>query len=340
MPDRRDESRHPWSRQRPGRRLGARDALVCIGVCALLLVLFEGRSILRQGQEMSPGAQRAVVLAVGRPAAWLAGELPLAKVGHRLTGWLSPNDELAASAGTGFDARASGGEVGAVTPDAFDPAELGERPPVPRPLRTLLVTGDSLVQPLDLELARQLAGGSVRVVRDPHIGTGISKTDLVDWGRLSVAQVHKDEPDAVVVFLGANEGFSMRDPSGREVDCCGADWAAVYATRVRRVMDAYRRRGAGRVYWLLLPAQRDGDRQRVARTVDAAILAAAAAYRAQVRVLDLRPLLTPGDRYSDAATVDGREQIVREPDGIHLNAVGSRLVAGRVVAALRRDFRF
>lgn len=202
------------------------------------------------------------------------------------------------------------------------------------------MTGDSLVQPLDLELARSLAGGAVHVVRDPHIGTGISKTDLLDWGRLSTSQVKQDTPDAVVVFLGANEGFPMPGPGGKPVACCGAGWAAVYATRVRRVMDAYRRRGIGRVYWLLLPAQRDGERQRVARTVDAAILAAAAAYRAQVRVLDLRPALTPGDRYSDTATVDGREQIVREPDGVHLNDTGAKVAERQVLAALRRDFRF
>ncbi len=278
---RRDESRHPWSGEQPGRRFRARDALICVGVCALLLVLFEGPSIRHQGEELSAGAQRTLVLAVGRPAGWLAEKLPLADVGHSLTAWLSPEENLGASVGAGFAAPPAGpGGVGAVTPDAFDPAELGDRPPAPRALRTLLVTGDSLVQPLDLELARGLAGGPVRVVRDPHIGTGISKTDLLDWGKLSAAQVKKENPDAVVIFLGANEGFSMPGPDGKPVDCCGAGWAAVYATRVRRVMDAYRRRGIGRVYWLLLPAQRDGARQRVARTVNAAILAAAAAYRA------------------------------------------------------------
>ncbi len=46
-------------------------------------------------------------------------------------------------------------------------------------------------------------------MRDVHVGTGISKTDLLDWGKLAAKQVGKDEPDAVVVFIGANEGFPM-----------------------------------------------------------------------------------------------------------------------------------
>ena len=37
-----------------------------------------------------------------------------------------------------------------------------------------------------------------------------------------------------------------RDAEGREVECCGPDWAALYATRVRTMMDTYRRDGAAR----------------------------------------------------------------------------------------------
>ena len=101
-----------------------------------------------------------------------------------------------------------------VTRDAFDSTMLGAPPPPRRALHTLLVTGDSLSTPLDLQMARGLAPAGVRVLREPHLGTGISKTDLVDWGRLSTSQVHADRPDAVVVFIGANEGFPMPGPIG------------------------------------------------------------------------------------------------------------------------------
>ena len=37
-------------------------------------------------------------------------------------------------------------------------------------------------------------------------------------------------------------------------------------------------------------------------------------------------------------TIDGRRQIVREPDGIHLNGRGSELAADAVLEAVRRDF--
>ena len=110
----------------------------------------------------------------------------------------------------------------------------------------------------------------VDVQRDPHVGTGISKSGLVDWGKLSTRQVAERKPDAVVVFIGANEGFPLPGPGGKNVDCCGPDWAAAYANRVRRMMDTYRQGGAARVYWLHAA---DAARRRlaeVARAVNAA----------------------------------------------------------------------
>jgi len=322
-----------------GPRLRARDAIVVVAVALVLLVLFKGTSIRSSGEEMQPGVERSVVLAVGRPAGWLADRLPFADVGDKAFGWLSPNDKLTdegSFAGGAGAAREKG--VPPVTPDSFDPAAIGSKPKRPPPLKKLLVTGDSLAQPLDVDLARRLAGGGVRVERDPHIGTGVSKSDFVDWGKLSAQQTRERRPDAVVVFIGANEGFPIPVAGKGEVECCGADWAAAYAFRVRRMMNTYRRRGAARVYYLRLPLPRDKTRQEIARTVNAAIDVAAVPYGAHVRVLDMTRVFTPGGRYRLNMTIDGERRIVRKPDGIHLSDVGAELAAGIVVSAIRRDY--
>ena len=173
---------------------------------------------------------------------------------------------------------------------------------------------------------------------DPHIGTCISKSILVDWGRLSISQVSQDHPDAIVVFIGANDGFSMPGPNGQMVDCCGPEWAAIYATRVRRMMNTYRRAGAARVYWLTLPTPREAARQQIARVVNASILVAAQPYAAHVHVIDTVPIFTPGSRYRDQMTIGGQPTIVRESDGIHLNDAGSALAERYVLAAIDQDF--
>jgi hypothetical protein len=282
------------------------------------------------------------VLVVGKPAGALADVLPLGDIAHDATAWLSPDDELgdagsfsasAATAGAGTAGGAAVGGVAPVGPDAFDPGQLGEKPAPPRALHTVLVTGDSMAMPLDAELARRFAGRGIKTVRDPHIGTGISKSDLVDWGALSLSQTRKDRPDAVVFFIGANEGF----PIGKTA-CCSTAWAAAYATRVRAMMSTYRQNGPARVYWLTLPMPRDPRLAKIARAVNAAVEVAAEPYRAQVRVLRMDSLFTPGDRYRLTLPIDGHDEIVRNPDGVHLNAKGAALAADAVQAAMAKDY--
>jgi uncharacterized protein len=322
-----------------GPRRRSRDALVVVFTSVVLLVLFEGASVRTAGEEMQPGFERDVVEAVGKPTGWVADRLPLDEWGDDALAFLE-DEGVGDEGGFGSTPNAARGGVPAVSPDSFDPAELGAKPKPPRPLDTLLVTGDSLAMPLDVETARRVAqsDSDVEVQRDPHVGTGISKSGLVDWGQLSTQHVEERQPDAVVVFIGANEGFPLPGPDGSDIDCCGPDWAAAYANRVRRMMNTYRQGGDARVYWLTLPLPRDDDLAEVARTVNAAIEVAAQPFRAQVRVLDMTELFTPGGRYRDAMTIDGRRRIVRDADGIHLNNTGAGLAAEQVLEAVRRDF--
>jgi lysophospholipase L1-like esterase len=327
------------------RRFTARDAVVAVLVAMLLLVLIAGASVRRVGRGLSPGIGRTVVLAVGDPAGWIADRLPLASIAHSATSWLSADNNLSSSGG-GFAAVAAttatgagAGAVSAVTPDAFDPVALGQAAPAPAPLHSLLVTGDSMSMPLDQDLAQRLSPKGIKVFRDAHIGTGISTTFVLDWGKEAAVQVRQDHPDAVVMFLGANDGFPMPGPTGAQVACCGPAWAAIYANRVRAMMNLYRRAGAARVYWLTLPAPRDPARQKISRVVNAAVTVAAQPWASQVHILDTVPIFTPGFAYRDAMTVGGQATIVRQPDGIHLNDAGSNLAADAVIAALGQNFK-
>jgi lysophospholipase L1-like esterase len=317
-----------------GPRRPARDAILVILLAVVLLVLFEGPSVRDAGLDMQPGVERDVTRAVGEPAGWVADRLPFDEVSDDALAVLE--DEQGGEGAFSQAGRAGG--VPPVPPESFVPEALGEPPPARRPLRRLLVTGDSLSMPLDAELARRLAPAGIEVERDPHVGTGISKTGLADWGALATEQSRDVEPDAVVVFLGANEGFALPGPDGADVECCGAGWAAEWAFRARAMIDTYRRGGETRVYWLTVPAPRENDRARISRAVNAAIAVAAEPYRANARVLDMSAIFTPGFRYRDAMDVDGRRRLVREPDGIHLNGAGAAIAADAVLAALGEDF--
>ena len=321
------------------RRFRARDGVIALLVCAALLVVFKGDSLERQGERMDPGFTRDVVLAVGHPAGDVARALPFAQATDDATAFLSPDDQLSAEGGFATVAAGTGAQIPPVTPDAFEPQALGEKPPARKALKTLLVTGDSMVQPLDAKLAGALAKDGVKVIRDAHLGTGISKTFLVDWGQLSTQQVKQDRPDAVVVFIGANEGFPMKAAGGREVECCGADWAALYANRARRMAATYRQGGKARVYWISVPTARAANRGPITRTVNAAVRVAVQPWASQIRVIDTVPIFAPKG-YRDSMTVGGRDRIVRAADGIHVNDAGAGVLSETVLARLRDDFTY
>jgi hypothetical protein len=325
-----------------GRSLRARDGLVVIFFAALLLIVVKGHSIRNQGEKLDPGVERTVLVAVGHPAGWIADRFGVDDDVNRMTASLSPDQSLTGPGGfasTPVAGAAGAAATAAITKDSFDPVALGDKPVLLPHLKTLLVTGDSLSQPLDEQLARSLAGDGVKTIRDAHIGTAISKTDIVDWGLLSKQQAKQDKPDAVVMFMGANEGFPFPAAGGKSIACCGVTWAVAYATRVREMINTYRRNGAARVYWLTVPGPRDRPRQTIARAVNAAIEVAAEPFRSQVRVLDMHALFTPGGIYRAAMPVAGRNTIVRRPDGIHLNDAGAGVAKDDVIAHLKADFK-
>jgi len=318
------------------RRRSALDGIVMVFVVAFVLLVSQGQGITSSANEMQPGVERSILLAVGKPAGWIAGHLPFAQATSDSTRFLSPDGGDSGSAKAAA-ARAGKGGGGQITARAFDPVTLGEPAPKLPKLTKLLVTGDSMSMPLDALLARRFAGAGVRTDREPHIGTGISKSDLLDWTTEAFAQAAK-RPQAIVVFIGANEGFPMRGPDGRNADCCGPAWAAAYANRVRTMMDAYTTDPQARVYWISVPTPRDPARQKIERAVNAAVRVAAVTFGAQVRLIDINPIFSPDGRFHDSIVVGGADTLVRRSDGIHLNDRGAAITADLVEKAIKRDF--
>ena len=55
-------------------------------------------------------------------------------------------------------------------------------------------------------------------------------------------------------------------------------------------------------------------------------------------MIDTVPVFTPGERYRDSMTINGKPTIVRQSDGIHLNDAGASLAATIVLDAVDHDF--
>jgi hypothetical protein len=125
------------------RRFRARQGVLAILICGVVLALAVGPSIRRQGQEEVSSLGRAAVLAVGDPADALSKLLPLHQGASDMTAWLQPSLNLNGYGGFSYSLAASSG-VPPVTADQFSAASIGAPAAARRKLSTVLVTGDSI----------------------------------------------------------------------------------------------------------------------------------------------------------------------------------------------------
>jgi hypothetical protein len=174
-----------------------------------------------------------------------------------------------------------------------------------------------------------------RVRSDVHPGSGLTKTFFVNWSKLPASQMRRYRPAATVVFLGTNDGSPLATAGGDVVPCCGEQWIAEYAHRVRRAMKTYLRRRAGAVIWMNVPAAKDPRRKPSNDAVNAGVARAVAGLH-RAAVLDMAALFTPGGVYREYMTDRGVRVRVRQADGVHLSTAGASIAVRAVLAQLER----
>lgn len=201
----------------------------------------------------------------------------------------------------------------------------------------VLVTGDSMVQPLDDLLVRPVERRGGRVLRDPRPASGLTRPLVLDWEKHARRQVRKRRPRVTVMFVGASDTEPLTTASGRRVLCCHRDWIDAYADRVEQMMRTYVRRKRRQVYWLTLPLPRQQDRRPQFLAINYAIAQAARKASTKAHVVDTVPVLSPGNRYHRRLRYRGQSVVVRDGDGVHLTAAGSRIARDLVLRAMRRN---
>lgn len=207
------------------------------------------------------------------------------------------------------------------------------------PLR-VLVTGDSLVRPLDDLMVRPVERAGGRVARDPRPGTGLTRPLVLDWPKHARRQTRKHHPRVTVMFIGAGDSEPLPSSTGPEVACCRRAWIDAYADRVERMMRSYMRRKRSHVYWLTLPAPRQQGRRQQFLAINYAITQAARKAGEKAHVVDTVPVLSPDNRFRRERRYRGRNVVVRDGDGVHLTTPGARIVRDLVMRAIRGDGLF
>ena len=199
------------------------------------------------------------------------------------------------------------------------------------------VFGDSMADGLWAGLYRELHDDkSYEIIRFSQSSTGLTNYQYVDVQQKTTVQLADKHIDIAVVLIGANDQQGIL--SGGAVYPFETDgWRTVYVQRMQALVALLRQHGAA-VYWVGLPRMQRAEYDRRAGLLNEI-------YEEQSRALGISFIPTvqvtedPDGSY-DAylkTSPNGRPQLMRAKDGIHMTMAGYLRLAGPVTSVIRAE---
>jgi uncharacterized protein len=318
--------RLPWTR------------VLVFGVLAFAVWFLLFAPTLQHNAQVSPvGSRRTASLDVVGPVATLSRDLQLSHI-VSLTG--RSNQQPVGTGGlTVKGPRKDGPKTKPKQVVAAGATTTTTAPPNPKdptaatPLRVLIV-GDSIGLDMGGALQSDLAGtGVVTAALDGRESTGLTRPDYFNWPAELASDLHNDNPQVVVIMMGANDAQDFLGPP--DTPYTSPQWNPLYAQRVQQFMQIAQSGGAA-VIWVGMPPMQDPSLSAQMADIDALDQHQAAAAKPAITFISTwKSLGTPTGGYT-AFVTNPAGQIVntRTPDGIHLTPGGSQVVAQQVIAEM------
>lgn len=205
------------------------------------------------------------------------------------------------------------------------------------PLR-LLIAGDSMTESTGPALLDEAdATGVVGAAHELRYSSGLTRPDYFDWPRTLTGLMAEQDPEAIVLMIGANDAQGIQTPSGPAT--FGTEgWTAEYRSRVAATMSLLE--AADRtVYWIGLPIMRSGDFDARMRLITEIYRTEAERHRG-IRFIDTRALFADatGSYSAYLPGANGDPVLVRRDDGIHLTPTGAERLAKVIMDAIGEDW--
>ncbi len=311
--------------------------LVCFGVWLLL----DAPSLQRSAIVSPLGVRRTVSLDVVGPIAALSRTLGLSHV----VGWTDEVLGRTPGGGPSLAEAVPGRKLpgprpgtsltpGATTTTTTLPP-LDRAPTAAAPLRVLVI-GDSIGLDLGQPLVSDLAAtGVATATLDGRVDTGLSRPDYFDWTAELRVDMANDQPQLVVVMMGANDPQSLVGAGGT-IPYGSPEWNAAYGQRVGALIEEANAGGA-HVLWVGMPpmagAPLNGQMQVLNGIVEGQVAARPdkASYVASAAVL----ADAQGNFTAYLPNSSGAEVNIRTPDGIHLSPGGGERLSQAVIESMR-----
>ncbi len=203
---------------------------------------------------------------------------------------------------------------------------------------SVLVAGDSQAEYLGQAITTEHPGWALDVVIDDRISTSLARPDYFNWPAHFAAIVAEDPPEAVVLFIGANDHQDMVNADEQRLVEGTDDWQAEWTRRLGLTLDLFGADGIA-VFWVSQPPMRDGDLNEGVQLIND-LAAAVVGERDHVVAIDIWDLFGGASGYQDRVSHDGDSIDARVDDGIHLTRPAASWVADLVFAEMSAKWVF
>ncbi len=318
-----------------------------LGAAAFALWFLLYAPTLQHNAQVSPvGTRRTVSLDLTGPVAAVSRALQLSHIvsitgrgsglggpgGGLTVSGPRPGGQPAGGARPKTGSNPNAGGTAPTTPTTVPPNP--KEPTAANPLRVLIV-GDSIGIDLGDALQPDLAQtGVVSAALDGRVSTGLTRPDYFDWPAELSADLKSQNPQVVVVMIGANDAQDFLGPP--DVPYTSPQWNTLYAQRVAQFMQIAQSGGAT-VVWVGMPPMQNPGLNAQMSDVDAVVQQQAAKTHPPVTYLSTARSLGTAQGGYTAFVTNGAGQVVnvRTPDGTHLTPGGGQVAAQQVIAELQ-----
>jgi hypothetical protein len=345
----------------PGRvHVTWRHALLAGLMCFAVWLVLDGPTLLHSAEDAPLGTRRTVAIVVLRPIAAMSDAFGLSHVvaganrvightGNTGTGVLQvegppahrhkvalapPRSVTTTPPATSASSPAPSPTTEVTAPDGLAPLAT---PTQSAPLR-LLVVGDSLGIDFGQPFVNDLAATDVvSAVLDGHIDTGLSRPDYFNWQTELTHDIATYQPQAVVVFIGANDPQNFLDGS-TSVSYGTPAWNAAYAKRVAAFMTEATSTGA-RVLWVGMPPMADPVLNAKMENLNDIDQSQATQHKGVTYFASWSVLANAQGNYTAfLPDASGNEVQVRDPDGTHIAVPGAQRLSQAAIGFMSHEW--
>ena len=193
---------------------------------------------------------------------------------------------------------------------------------------SVLITGDSMMQYIGIAARQNYPKLGLKVLDLSKHSTGLLDKKSHNWAQVIKDTLAKNKDIKLLVMLiGANDPWG-RSINGKFYELNSSEWREFYTGRVDEIYKIAKASNV-KVLWLSLPCMKKTGYEKKIKLLNE-IYKSASEQNGQF-FINTSEYLCQNDEYKTHIDIAGKRSKIRQDDGIHINKVGSQILADEIL---------